>query len=153
MSDEIIPPNTLRLKLHIIKSKNKIARIFQITARIIAGIGTLAGIAFLAFFFALFSISGFFFYGLIFLMLVFVSAFFYTLSLRNELTGGILLVCESVAFVLYLVLFVQWTTGWDLFVTLIITIPLAISGLIYLGAWYFEKYEKENDKNSPTSSV
>lgn len=153
MSEEEIPANTLRLKLHIIKSKNKIARIFQITARIIAGIGTLAGISFLAFFFALFSISGFFFYGLIFLMLVLVCAFFYTLSLRDELTGGILLVCESIAFVLYLILFVQWTSGWDLFVTLIITIPLGVSGLLYLTAWYFEKYKKENKNNSPTSSA
>ena len=143
MSNEEIPPNTLRLKLHIIKSKNKIARIFQIISRIIAGIGTLAGIAFLAFFFALFSISGFFFYGLIFLMLVFISAFFYTFSLRDELSGGVLLICESIAFVLYLVLFVGWTIGWDLFVTLTITIPLGLSGVLYIAAWYFEKFKKE----------
>ena len=107
----------------------------------------------LSLFFALFAISGFFFNGLIFLLLVFVSAYFYTLSLRDELTGGILLICESIAFVLYLVLFVRWIAGWDLFVTLIVTIPLAVSGLVYLAAWYFEKYKNENLDNSSSTTT
>lgn len=138
MSDEEIPPNTLRLKLQIIKSKNKIARILQITARTIAGIGTLAGIGILGLFFALFLLYGSFL-GMIFVALIFVSAWCYTHSLKDELMGGILMICESIGFALYLVLFVKWTAGWDLFVTLIITIPLAVSGFIYFTAWYLEK--------------
>ncbi|MHA1110328.1 MAG: hypothetical protein ACTSRE_04460 [Promethearchaeota archaeon] len=141
MSDQEVPPNVLRLKLKIVKSENKIARILQIIARIIAGIGTVAAIGFLGLFFALFLLYGSFI-GLIFIALIFVSAWFYTLSLKDELMGGILMICESIGFVLYLVLFVKWIAGWDLFVTLIITIPLAVSGFLYLAAWYLEKYKK-----------
>ncbi len=151
MSDEVIPPNTLRLKLPIIKSVNKIARILQITARSIAGIGTLAGIGILGLFFALFLLYGSFL-GLIFVALIFVSAWCFTHSLKDELMGGILMICESIGFVIYLVLFVKWTMGWDLFMTLIISIPLAVSGFIYLAAWYLEKKHKGIGRESEVSN-
>ena len=151
MSDEEVPPNTLRLKLKIIKSENSIARMLQIIARIISGIGTLAAIGILGLFFALFLLYGSFI-GMIFVGLIFVSAWFYTTSLKDELMGGILMFCESIGFVLYLVLFVKWIAGWDLFVTLLITIPLAASGLIYLVAWYLEKKYHGMGKESEDSS-
>ena len=144
MSEEEPPRNVLRLKLHIIKSKHKIARIFQITARIIAGIGTLASIAFLGFFFALFLLYGSYI-SMIFIFLVFISAWIYTTSLKDEFLGGILLIGEAVGFTLYLVLFVKWISGWDLFVTLMITIPLVVSGILFLIAWYLEKYYSKKD--------
>jgi hypothetical protein len=120
-----------------LKFKNKIARNIQISARILAGIDSLVGI----FVLGTFLVVGLMWTGnllnLIFILPIIAVIGFYIISLKTELVGGILLIIEGIGFLVFL-----WIVHWyerSPFITLLVSIPFLISGILYIFAWYFEK--------------
>ena len=81
--------------------------------------------------------------GMYFFLIASISAGCFSTSFKYELFGGILQFCEGMGFLLLLLLYLGWTSRVDLLITLLIGIPLSLSGFFFISAWYLEKYQKK----------
>ena len=135
MNTEVLPQKKSRL--NILKSENKTARILQIIARILAGLDTLAGLVIEAYYLILITawVGA---EGLIYIIPIVVLIFIYILSFKTELFGGILMIAEGIGFIFWFraQFFAQ-------VLNMAISVPFIISGILFIIAWYLEKYHKK----------